>query len=134
MSGDIARSAVCYCATVNMGGEDKLAAFFSYLPLMGHRGKRRGHRTVVLPDFQGLGIGNSLIEFVAEKMHVEEGLIFTATTSALGIIYHRQKRPDMWICTGVPRMTSPSKSGVKTAAGRLTTSWRYIPKSLRKES
>lgn len=87
----------------------------------------------MLPDFQGLGIGNTLIEFVAEKIYNDEGLIFTATTSALGIIYHRKKRPNMWKCTQKAKMKSPTKSGVVSSAGRLTTSWKYIPEKIRKQ-
>jgi len=133
LSGDISPAAKVYLATVNLGDVERICGFFSYLPLMGKKGWRRGHRTVVLPDFQGLGIGNFLIEWVAEHIYNTEGLRFCATTSSIPIIKYREKRPDKWVCTMAPSQKPKSGSGkVTTSSGRITTSWKYIPEKLRK--
>ena len=49
-----------------------------------HKGKKRVHRLVVLPDYQGIGIGTAFIKEVA-KMITQEGyeLNLTTTTPAL---------------------------------------------------
>ena len=63
MTEQLNASAQCLCFT----WEDKLVAFASVLPLVckGHNNSVRFHRIVVLPDFQGLGIGRAITDFVA---------------------------------------------------------------------
>ena len=68
----------CYLATI-----DNLAVGFSAtIPFPnGHlRNAWRGHRTVVLPDYQGLGIGVRLSDFVA-ALHLKQGLRYFSRTS-----------------------------------------------------
>ena len=57
--------------------DDNLVAMHSAMPLFCGTSKFsfRGHRLVVLPDFQGLGIGTRLNDFVG-KFYVERGLKF----------------------------------------------------------
>ena len=55
-----------------------------------HKGKKRVHRLVVLPDYQGIGIGAAFIKEVA-KIITKEGyeLNLTTTTPALvGALTH----------------------------------------------
>jgi GNAT superfamily N-acetyltransferase len=113
--------------------EERLAAFFAILPAAGKRGWWRGHRTVVLPDFQGLGIGNTLIERVAEWLWRTRRERFRATTAAPAIVAHRRRHPERWRLVHAPSQWGPSASGrmTITSAGRLTTSWEYIPEDLR---
>lgn len=140
LSADIAVSAQCYTAWVRLGDDEeewRLAGFFSTMPAIGIKGWDRGHRTVVLPDFQGLGIGNAMIEGVAEWLWTNKGRRFRAVTSSRPIIFHRAKRPEMWRCVFAPHMkAAQGKTGAinSTSAGRLTTSWEYIPKDLRGET
>lgn len=63
LSHDINKSARCFLAT----WEGKPVAFSASLafPNRNFANAWRGHRTVVLPDFQGLGIGVRLSDFVA---------------------------------------------------------------------
>lgn len=138
LSGDIHPAARAFHAYVELDGAEHLAGFFSILPAMGMTGWRRGHRTCVLPDFQGFGIGNAMIEQVAEALWTREGLRFRATTSAPQIVQHRLRRPEMWRLSDGPRQKQPnsrnSKRYYKTSAGRLSTSWEYLPTTLRKPS
>lgn len=135
LTGDLSASARVFLAHVRLGDDTpRLAGFFSVLPAMGMKGWRRGHRTVVLPDFQGVGIGNRMIELVAEALWEREGLRFRATTSAPAIIHHRRRHPEMWRLASGPAMRAPSANKmlkVRTSAGRLTTSWVYVPTALR---
>jgi GNAT superfamily N-acetyltransferase len=127
-----------FLAYVTLDGEERLAGFFSILPLLSRGPKRRGwwrgHRTVVLPDYQGLGIGNRMVEIGAEQLWRREGKRYAAVTSSPAIVHHRRRRPDVWTCTERPSMKSPrSDPGPygRTSAGRLTTSWVYVPEELR---
>lgn len=139
MTGAIHPSASCFLGTVTFSddGMERPCAFTSLVPRMGIRGWRRFHRTVVLPDFQGLGIGNAFLEAVAEWFWTARGLRVSATTSARPLIHYRRQHPEKWRCVNGPTMQAVSRSasfpGTKTSAGRLTTSWEYIPAGLRDE-
>ena len=65
LSANLNRSAVCFCAFL----DSRPVAFSTWLPflrrLRGDRRARRNHRTVCLPDFQGIGIGQALVDFCA---------------------------------------------------------------------
>lgn len=130
MTSDISHSARVFLATVEFEDDpagEYLAGFFSVISQPGMPGWVRGHRTVVLPDFQGMGIGNRMIELTAEYLWRTQRLRFRAVTAALPIIWHRLKRPHMWRLVSAPHHTAKSGSGQKTAFRRLTTSWEYIP-------
>jgi len=68
------------------------------------RGDMREHRTVVLPDFQGLGIGNRLSEFCASIWAGLGGRAF-GTTSHPAMIGYRLASP-RWRCVRRPSMVS----------------------------
>ncbi|KWT61849.1 hypothetical protein ADL21_11225 [Streptomyces albus subsp. albus] len=136
LTRELNRSARVFLASIEVGGAEHLVGFFAILPVAGHRGWWRGHRTVVLPDYQGLGIGNAMIEATAEQLWRRERKRFRATTSARSLVLHRRRHPDMWRLTMAPQMkaavsrTSTLK-GMTSSAGRLTTSWVYVPEELR---
>lgn len=70
----------------------------------------RGHRTVCLPDFQGVGIGNAFSEYVASLYASSKP--YRSTTSSPSMIYHRAKSRS-W------KMVTPptSKSSDRDAGG-----------------
>ena len=61
------------------------------------KGKKRVHRLVVLPDYQGIGIGTKFIKGVAEIVNSEgyELNLTTTTPSLVGAL----KRDPCWILT-----------------------------------
>ena len=62
-------------------------------------------RTVVLPDYQGLGIGSMMTDAVAEILWREGKRVFTKTMSpALGL--HRENSP-LWTPTSKHRKSRP---------------------------
>lgn len=140
MTGSLSGSCRVFLCYVTLDGEERLAGFFSILPVTGKKGWWRGHRTVVLPDFQGLGIGNRMIETVAEQLWVRERKRFRAVTSAPALVQHRRRHPDMWRLASKPKMVEPTSktstikatTKLKTSAGRLTTSWVYMPEEMRR--
>ena len=122
-----ARVFVCTC-------NGDLAAFCAVLPFPHPKKKNtwKGHRSVVLPDFQGIGIGGRFTEFVAETFR-KEGKIFTSVTSHPAMIAARKKSPK-WKCVSVGRKSKGSVGGkihnsaVKgsSSAARITVSFEYI--------
>ncbi len=62
LSGDLHPAARCYVAV----WEGREVAFCATLMNAGHKGRRMVHRLVVLPDFQGMGIGLRLLDAVVK--------------------------------------------------------------------
>jgi len=126
LSADINKSARVYVAFVK--GEPAALCAVLPFPHPKLKGASKEHRTVVLPDYQGIGLGNLLSEHVGDLL-LAEGKKFISTTSHPAMIGHRM-RSERWVLTRKPsRVNKPSKKAMKhTAAslGRLTASFRYI--------
>jgi GNAT superfamily N-acetyltransferase len=67
-------------------------AFAATLPLVGRKAHRRFHRLVVLPDYQGIGIGGRFLNAVAE-LHRGDGLRINIATSHPAIVAHCRASP-----------------------------------------
>ena len=75
-------------------GEDRPVAFSAWLPFVGPGPKtRREHRTVTLPDYQGVGIGNALSDFVA-SLWAGLGYRAISTTTHPAMIRARLRSPN----------------------------------------
>jgi ABC-type molybdenum transport system ATPase subunit/photorepair protein PhrA/GNAT superfamily N-acetyltransferase len=64
LTADICHAATCFGAF----WQDKCVCFDAWLPMPGLPGDKlgkRGHRTVTLPDYQGVGIGRALVDTIA---------------------------------------------------------------------
>lgn len=128
LSGDLNGAAQCFMATINK----QPAAFTAVLsqPHRAHGGWWREHRTVCLPDFQGVGIGNALADFVA-GLFVATGKKYRSTTSHPAMIGHRMKAAN-WRCLRAPCLAPPnSGNGMgdlldSMAMDRLTAGFEYI--------
>jgi len=126
LSADINKASQCFVATWN----ENPVAFCAVLhfPHPHVKNFKRAHRTVVLPDYQGIGIGNSLSEFVGEY-YTEKNFRFVSTTSHPSMIKHRSKSPK-WRCTQVmkhkPAYGKTSALGRTASAGRMTASFEYV--------
>jgi len=126
LTAEISKSAQCLIATWN----DKPVGFTSYLHSPHPKAKniKRGHRTVVLPDYQGVGIGNALSGFLGDHL-LKVGWRFTSTTSHPSMIRHRNKSPK-WVLKrkmshNVPDVHTSFK-GLHQSAGRLTCAFEYV--------
>jgi hypothetical protein len=101
----------------------------------------REHRTVCLPDFQGLGIGNALSEFVA-SLYVATGRPYFSTTGHPAMIRHRA-RSRLWRMSRPPGRISPGRrpplgrrgltaAMAKTSSkNRNTASFEYVGEARR---
>lgn len=129
LSHEINKTAKCFLATISQ----RPVAFTSVISFV--HPKRPGwrlHRTVVLPDFQGIGIGNKLTEFVASCM-VATGKPVFSTTSHPAMMRYRAKSI-LWSMRKHPRPTHGGRSANvnrkgmnKTAASqRLVAGFEYV--------
>jgi GNAT superfamily N-acetyltransferase len=126
LSGRLHRGAHCFVGRV----EGRPAVFTAVLSQPGPGGGLwREHRTVCLPDFQGVGLGHRLSEFVAAIFRAT-GKRYTSVTSHPGMVAHRLRSP-LWQLIRAPslghRTTGPHAAFNRTAAlGRLTAGFLYV--------
>jgi ABC-type lipoprotein export system ATPase subunit/GNAT superfamily N-acetyltransferase len=78
----------------------------------------REHRTVVLPEFQGLGIGNQFSETIAQ-IYVDRGLRFFSKTAHPSFGEHREKS-NLWRPTSTNRKLRTSTFLNKDGSVRAT--------------
>lgn len=89
---------------------------------------KKGHRLVVLPDYQGIGVGRTLQEFVAEY-YTKQGYRFRSQTSNPALI-KSLKRNKNWLLKRIGRVSGGSNTVDKAlqrtfSNARITTSWEY---------
>lgn len=92
LSADLNSSADCYLLTWNKTS----VAFGAIIAMPGHFSKQDGrkcvseHRIVVLPDYQGMGIGNTFSEYLGE-LYLSRGYRYWGKTANPRMGEHRQK-------------------------------------------
>lgn len=112
-------------------------AFASAIHAPGRVSAWREHRTVCLPDFQGVGIGNALSEFVAGVMKSLKG-VYYSTTGNPSMIRHRS-RSALWKMNRKPSLNKQDTSEqanikpgrkkiapVVRATNRLTAGFAFV--------
>ena len=128
LSSELNPSARCFCGLV----EGQPAVFTAVISFP--HPKRPGwreHRTVCLPDFQGIGIGNAMSEFVA-SVYAATGKPYRSTTGNPAMIYHRA-RSSKWRMTRRPGLVSQAGQSATAqslrrsiARTRYTASFEYV--------
>jgi GNAT superfamily N-acetyltransferase len=123
----LASSAICFVGFI----DGRPVAFHSYLPFVGRLpGSKafRGHRSVVLPDFQGVGIGNQMITSLG-SMWVGLGYRAFRNTGHPAEIAGARRDP-AWRMTRAPKInptgTNPAGQKMAHATNRVTASFEYI--------
>lgn len=122
LSGDINQSARCWLALWN----GQPVGFSSVIPLPSGTIKKawRGHRTVILPDFQGLGIGVRLSDAMG-AIHISEGKRYFSKTAHPRLGAYREASP-LWKGT--------SKNGISRQDYRFEDGYDRRDSSKRKYS
>jgi GNAT superfamily N-acetyltransferase len=127
LSGNLHRASSCYIAWT----EGRPAAFTAVLPFPHPiRPGWREHRTVCLPDFQGVGIGTALGEFIA-SLYVATGKPYFSTSGHPAVIEHRMHSP-LWRTTRKLRLACPRGPNATTGMGksmsraRFTAGFEYV--------
>jgi GNAT superfamily N-acetyltransferase len=90
---------------------------------------KRQHRLVVKPDYQGIGIGAKMSNYISNKI-IEMGYRVTSTTSAPSLIYSRKHNPRWYLREVGRKKMNNDKSSIKgmkrsSSASRITTAWEF---------
>lgn len=128
LSGELSPTADCWLGSVN----GKPAVFAANITRQHPAGTWRGeHRLVCLPDFQGVGIGNAMSEFVA-SVYAGLGETYRSVSGHPAIIAHRTRSP-LWECQRKTSMAAvhlgrigKARKTITSSSGRLTASFRYV--------
>ncbi|NQU26422.1 MAG: GNAT family N-acetyltransferase, partial [Candidatus Nealsonbacteria bacterium] len=123
LSGSLNPASQCYLAT----WDGAPVAFCAVVALLGRKGRRRISRIVTLPDYQGIGIGMSLAEWVAEKYR-GRGHRINVTASHPALIAHCRRSP-RWRAVGVKKTGCPAGATFANyhgSAGRAVVSFEYL--------
>jgi len=118
LSGAISPAAHVFIGSVN--GRPAALTAVQFFPHPSHSGWRE-HRAVVLPDFQGMGIGNRMSEFIASAFKAV-AKHYRGTTGHPAFIQHRLRSP-LW---RVVRRGS-LRDGRTTRESRVAESERLDP-------
>lgn len=126
LTNNLSNQAIAFYALI----DNNFCGFTSYItmPLKNKKKMYREHRTVVLPDYQGIGIGNKLSEFLAEYILINFDEYMYTTTSHPSIIFSRNKN-SKWQMLKKPSIKSPhtNQNYRKTGShNRLTASFKFI--------
>lgn len=133
LSGSLGPCIAAYVAFV----DDQPVAFCAGGPMLGRKNFVRLTRTVVLPDFQGVGIGSTLSDWTAARF-AASGKRVAATTGNPAMIAKRQRSP-RWRVHSVSRHGKPPTATFRTgknnsdryvgALNRATVAFEYVPQS-----
>jgi len=135
LSAYIGKNAQCFAA---FWGETPVAfsAWVNYMRSNYRTGDVREHRTVTLPDYQGVGIGNRLSEFVASIYCGLGGRAFSTTSHPAMIRYRSASRTWHRRRHG---MTHPNgyrgsiKSRYNDSTKRITGNFQYVGPAMDRE-
>ena len=122
LSGEISRSARCFVGVIHIGNELALCSFASFLPVTGYAGRWRDHRMVVLPEYQGAGIGSHFIDACFAIMADEDSKRrLTSVSSSLPLNLARQKSPNWRLMRLASRKAADTgeRGGVRDSTIRL---------------
>jgi len=125
MSAKLPLGAVCYLATWN--GEP--VGFCAIASMIGMRGRRRISRLVILPDYQGIGVGMKFAETIAE-VYRSIGQRLNITSSHPSLIAHCCKS-QLWRTVGHKKSGTkecPGNSKHRGTRGRATASFEFVGK------
>lgn len=128
-------SAVCFCAFWN-----DVPVAFTATQAMPHPSVNnlwREHRTVCLPDYQGIGIGNAMSDYIG-ALQTGRGKRYHSVTSHPSMIGSRNRSKN-WAIVGKAKIGAP-KTTTGTLGGkewkpnklcnRITYTFRYVGSSL----
>ena len=112
MNNDLSSAARCF----GLYDGDKIVGFCGVMhqPHGVTKNLKRVTRIVILPDYQGIGLGTRFLNVIA-KYYTDQGYVFSIVTSAKNMIHALERSPE-WKCAryGVNRCQS-KKSAIDYA-------------------
>jgi energy-coupling factor transporter ATP-binding protein EcfA2 len=143
LSGHLNPSATCFLATIPTSIENRKSkienpvAFSAWLPFVGAGPPaRREHRTVTLPDYQGVGIGMALSGLVASLWKALGYRALSTTThpaftaARLRSAFWRMTRPPSLAAQTAPWKKKGMDTRLRHATTRLTAGFEYTGPAL----
>jgi energy-coupling factor transporter ATP-binding protein EcfA2 len=137
LTASLNKAAACYVGLI----DGRPVVFDAWLPFVGRisstdtRKGYRGHRTVCLPDFQGLGFGNQLFTLLARMWSGLGYRVFSATTHPAEI--NKRIASGEWRCTGQGRSGGERKVSPVPhfghATNRLIARFEFIGRPMPRE-
>lgn len=105
MNTEISTASQCY----GLYDDNKIIGFCAMIhqPHPKRTNLKRIHRLVILPDYQGIGLGVKFLNFVAQIFH-EQGYAVSIVTSAKNMIYGLNKNAK-WVCMRKGRGALPKR-------------------------
>jgi energy-coupling factor transporter ATP-binding protein EcfA2 len=131
LSGDISPTAQAFLAV----WDGRPVAFSAWINALVRYGGKREHRTVTLPDYQGVGIGTALSEFCA-ALWTALGYRARSTTSHPALVTARLRSAN-WRLVRAPALghrPGRRRADGKHACTRLTAGFEYIGPALDRAS
>jgi GNAT superfamily N-acetyltransferase len=129
LTAHLNHAATCFAAY----WKGRPVAFDAWLPFFGalkdSRSARRGHRTVCLPDYQGVGIGNALFGYLASMWTGLGYRAFSCTGHPAEV--NNRLRSKVWTMTRKPSHTGRDATAKgahirkSRSSSRLTASFEY---------
>lgn len=122
MSADLNKTSKCFALTV----DDRLCGFCAVLPLPHHsiRNGHRTHRLVVIPDFQGFGIGPRFHDWVGKLYASQGATLYIKTVHPRFGEYLTDSH--LWTATLSNRRPNNQTDESRTAADRKKYSSRQL--------
>lgn len=110
------KSGHCYVFTCN----GSVCAFYAtiYFPHPKTKNIYKGHRLVVLPDYQGVGIGSAVAGFVPQ-IYKKKGYRYLSTTSNPSLVFY-YKNSKKWKITRIGRVKRQSTTTTTISMSRTT--------------
>lgn len=130
LSAELNKTAICFVAFY----QGRPVCFSSTMHFCHPKASSfREHRTVVFPDYQGVGIGNAVSEYVASLMSAT-GKPFSSVTQAPAMVAHRAKSPKWSVGRKMGFVRYGVHSGKPSlnknvSCNRFTATFRYIGES-----
>jgi ABC-type lipoprotein export system ATPase subunit len=123
LSSEVSPSAVAFLAQ----WQGRPVAFSAWINALTKHGGKREHRTVTLPDYQGVGIGHALSNFCA-GLWKALGQRVVSTTSHPAFIAARLRSMDCRLTRSPALAKRPGRrhQSMKHARTRLTAGFEYI--------
>lgn len=80
LDGNLSKNAECYVGIY----DNRIVCFYAVIQFPMKKGAKRGHRLVVLPEYQGLGIGTKFSDAI-NKMYIDKNWEMYRVTSNKGL-------------------------------------------------
>jgi GNAT superfamily N-acetyltransferase len=129
LSGSLASTARCYAAVY----KDKPIAFIAVVHMKMRTRYYRVSRLVVLPDYQGIGVGKRLLNFVAELYTSQTKMPFYILTSnpqiTRGSMENWRIRRYGHASKGKENTRMNNEIRASLSRKRITVSLQYIPQT-----